>query len=307
MPPAIPIIANATPLTHSVLRMLNNLQYLSTHAPAILFIIIIWLEAIVINNAVSTQKVFGEYNTLAALAYILLMSLINTYVFFTAPFLANIPIILCLSILFRSYNQNTAIFTFDTGFLVGIATLLYLPCAIFLPFVIIAFHMMHLFKWRKWLICFIGFFTPFILSATYFFWNDALASFYQNTIQSLSINQVLQSNTAAVINNTGILAAGVLMLIVIIIAVFQIQFQIARSIIKVKKLLKIVIYAIFFSILINIVTFSASMSALSLLSIPLSIALAFSFFVFNKKRPLLAEMYHILLLFVLFVSQYVLI
>jgi hypothetical protein len=75
--------------------------------------------------------------------------------------------------LYQSYNRSESPeLTYVAGFLIGIASMFYLPFILFFLFLLIAFIIFRNIDWHEWVGSFIGLTTPYIFLSVYYFWFD---------------------------------------------------------------------------------------------------------------------------------------
>ena len=135
-----------------------------------LYVGAVFVQALMLNAAVNSYRLFESPNYVVALAYIVLTALFNEYLYWSAPFLAVFPLLFALDRLMNSYDDNTYAEPFDVGLSVGVASLLYLPAAVLFIFAVISLSMLRAFTWRHWLLCISGSgITDFVTGMYYFY------------------------------------------------------------------------------------------------------------------------------------------
>ncbi|MGE0635242.1 MAG: DUF6427 family protein [Bacteroidia bacterium] len=122
-------------------------------------------------------------NFLTALFGILLLSLFPAFRTLLPQHFSAIFLLLLLDRVFDSYRKDSAFSNcFDAGFFASIASLFYLPSAVFFFLVWAGFVVLRPFNWREWVISFLGFIIPWVIVISYYFWFDRLSDFFEQQI-----------------------------------------------------------------------------------------------------------------------------
>ena len=136
--------------------------------------IFIFINALLINHILKKHKVFPKSTNLPGVLFVLFCSIIPEFIaitpaFFTIPFC-----VFLIDKLFAAHKEKQAFsLTFDAGFLISIAALIFKPFIALIFVAIIALVILRPFIWREWIILFIGFITPLFLFGTgYFLFGD---------------------------------------------------------------------------------------------------------------------------------------
>ncbi len=110
-----------------------------------------------------------------AMVYMVLMSYSPNLLHLHHASISGLMIVIVLYFIFQVYAEEQAFpQVFNSGLLIGVASLFYFPSVYFLFFIWITFIVFSLYKWREWLIVLIGFIVPYIFLFTYYFWFDKL-------------------------------------------------------------------------------------------------------------------------------------
>ena len=130
--------------------------------------ILIFLHAILINRIVIKNRLHAQITLLPGMIYIILANAVPQASFPNMALINMLLILGCLNAVYQSYREpKSAILVFDTGFLVGLATLLYKPSWLFIFIFLIAFIMLRAMKLKHVMQLFIGFVTPTLLMLCY--------------------------------------------------------------------------------------------------------------------------------------------
>lgn len=155
----------------------------------IISILVLYFQAILLNFLVEEHRMVERNQLITAAVYITMMSCTPALVQPSMMLIVNLIIILLLFIIMHIYGKTQPFsLLFDTGFLVGLASLLFFPSLYFIGFVLISLAIFQFFKWREWLIPIIGLITPYLFLVVYFFWFDELAQKYEVFISNFTFH-----------------------------------------------------------------------------------------------------------------------
>jgi hypothetical protein len=124
-----------------------------------------------------------------AMVYMVLMSYSPDLLCLHQVSISGFLIVIVLYFIFQVYTEEEAFpQVFNSGLMIGVASMFYFPSIYFLIFIWITFIIFSLYKWREWLIVLIGFLVPYIFLFTFYFWVDQLEenlSAYENYFSNL--------------------------------------------------------------------------------------------------------------------------
>ena len=105
---------------------------------------IIYLQAISLTTFINNQRMMSRPNYFPGMAYMLITSLFPEWNLFSAPLLVNGILVLVLSRLFKTYNQQAALGTvFNIGLALGIASFIFFPAVTFIIWILLALAVMR--------------------------------------------------------------------------------------------------------------------------------------------------------------------
>ncbi len=134
---------------------------------------IIYLQAISLTSFINNQRMMSKPNYFPGMAYMLITSLFPEWNLFSAPLLVNGILVLVLSRLFKTYNQQAALGTvFNIGLALGIASFIFFPAVTFIIWILLALAVMRPFRLNEWIVCITGVTTPFYFFGVYLFLTD---------------------------------------------------------------------------------------------------------------------------------------
>jgi len=153
----------------------------STFLSKITALLLVIINAFLLNYIINENEVTEKRSFIPALAYIVFMSShvdLQTIhpIHFSTTFL-----LLSLALLLSSYRKDGAFSNvFNAGVLLSLSILFYLPFIVYLPLLWIAIGILRAFNWREWMIAFIGILFPLIYIFSYYFFTDNLIWFIQH-------------------------------------------------------------------------------------------------------------------------------
>jgi hypothetical protein len=143
-------------------------------------LILIYLQAIHLQFILNRHEVLYKESWVPALMYIFLATLLPEFQWFHPMLFINSFLLLALDRIFFLYKNDKPLpLDFDTGFIIGIASLFYLPLLIFILFFGAALILLRPFSWRDWATGIIGVFLPLFFAFCYYFLNDRFMLLYE--------------------------------------------------------------------------------------------------------------------------------
>jgi len=198
-----PSLTNSTPLSDAQMPLFQLLQFItggSTIALNIIGYLLLVLMAFMMVR-LNEKFVFIRHRTdLPAFVFALLATGNIVLNGMNPALLASCILLFTIEQCFHIYHGNINLTrTFNTGFLVGLATLSYLYVGVYIVWIWISLGILGFFKGREILAALSGFLLPLFITFCWYFWNDNLVDLFQtittifNTHQKLefSFNQVI--------------------------------------------------------------------------------------------------------------------
>jgi hypothetical protein len=145
---------------------------------------LLFIQGLRLNLVFNRYDVHPERGYVAALTYLLVGSVSTDLDALSPLLLGNTFIVFALSALLptsREGYDNRRLFR--AGFLIGLGALCYLPLSLFVIVGLFAVVIFAANSFRSSLLLLCGFFFPYALVATFFFYNDALPGFVQFHLQ----------------------------------------------------------------------------------------------------------------------------
>lgn len=264
---------------------------------AIISIVLVFVQSLMINTLVNNVKLFSTGTYVPAIIYALLASLFREFLFPTPVLLATIFVILAIGKAVKLYKQHHCTGQiFDMGFLLGIASLFYMPFLLLILLLFISLLVMRSFNWREWVAGLLGFLSIYFLTATLYFLTDDLNHFVQQHFLSAgAVPVVFQARTGFYV------VAGVSGVIVAIASLtFLMSFL--KNTIHIRKFLTLMGWTALLLGLSAMLGNGFSLNHFVALSVPLSIIVSYLFL--SIRRAQIANVLHLVWLAVVLFFQY---
>ncbi|MBC5994084.1 hypothetical protein [Pontibacter cellulosilyticus] len=171
---------NTAPLSAMVFWLLDLLAGRSFLVYRITAVVLLLLQAILLNSTLNRHNVYASKNYLPALLYLVLGSISFEFNMLTPLLIGNTFIILSLPYIVtlskEGFDYNRL---FVGGFILGLAALSYLPLTMFLIVGAFAVILFASNTFRSFLLMLCGFAFPYVVLMTYYFYNGALSEFLE--------------------------------------------------------------------------------------------------------------------------------
>ena len=294
--PFVPNVEYATPMFKAIISRLKDYPFLLTIISSVLII----SEAVFINYLVRKNEIIDTTTYLPALVYIVLMSLQPEMLSLHPIVLANFFLLFALYKLMQTYKQETAYSeAFDTGLFISMASIFYMPSVIFVFILWIGLIIIRPFIWREWIISIMGFATPWIFVAFYYFWTNSLGELQTDIISNTFFLQEKSSKSISLsLNNY--LQLGILILIAGF-AIGRFLIDLGKSTVRIRNNNFLLVYFSILSVITIFIAPAYTILFLSFLSIPFSIFIS-GYFLLAKKQWI-AEILFLLLIISVFINQ----
>lgn len=113
-------------------------------------ILLIFSQAVIINNISIKNRLASETSLFAGVAYILLVSVTTPLMILEPIHFANLFLLMAISNAFDTYKNTDAIGNiFATGFFISMAAIFHPPFIVFVFWGFIALIILHSFKWKE--------------------------------------------------------------------------------------------------------------------------------------------------------------
>lgn len=152
-----------------IIKFFNQKYYLS----ALIAYLLLFIEAILINNLCYNHKLINKASLLPGLLFIIFSSYHPSTLFINSALISSLFVILTIEGLFSIYGEEQKYAkVFNIGFYASIAGLLYKPALLLIVFIFISLVVFKIFNFRVWVIYITGFIIPLLFSFTYYFYTE---------------------------------------------------------------------------------------------------------------------------------------
>ena len=168
------------PLAALVYKSIDLIFGRSLFAHHMLSTLLIIVQAGIFNNLLLKNKAYEENGYLPAFLYVIVLVAVPDFMSLSPPLLSLTFILLAMrNVLRRIDNLITDELFLNSGFFIGVATMLYLPSIVFFLVFLFSLILFSTAVARRLLLYSFGFMLVFSLCALYFYWYDSLDSFLQ--------------------------------------------------------------------------------------------------------------------------------
>lgn len=164
-------VINPAPFYKLLLRLIQAQPFVSW----IIAYLFLYLQALMINQILTSQGILDKYSFIASLLYVMLMSSDLGLLFLHPVLFSNFFLLIALQKILKAYNEDeTMLEVFNVGVLIALAGLFHYQAWLFLLALIISLFIFYLISMRSFLAAMIGFFIPFMFYAVVLFLWDKL-------------------------------------------------------------------------------------------------------------------------------------
>jgi hypothetical protein len=189
---------------------------------------LLYMQAMMLNYLVNAYRMIARPTYLAAMAYLVVTSLLPEWNYLSSPLLANTFIIWMFILLFRLYNAaNARPQVYNIGLIAGISSYIFFPSTAFVVCVLLGLLILKPFRVNEIALFILGWLTLYYFHAVYLFLNDQLSiiNFFPHV-----------SFKVPVIKSSIPLAAGTLLLAIpFLIGGYYVQTHLRKMLIQVRK------------------------------------------------------------------------
>lgn len=144
---------------------------------------LISLEAIYLNLLLNRHEVLYKNSYLPSLCFVLAISASSVLLEIHPVHFVNLIFLRVFDKIFSLFkNESPMRALFDSGFLLAIAALIYLPALPVYLLLLLAVSLLRPFSWKEWLVMLIAFGLPYFFISVYFFWEQGLIEFWKSYI-----------------------------------------------------------------------------------------------------------------------------
>ena len=262
---------------------------------SIFSIIILFIEAVLINRMVTKNRFTRDMSLLPGMFFILLSSLSPETQRFSPFFIGVFFVILSFNELFKTYKKYySERLLYNSGLYMSIAVLFYFDFFILFIILILGFISIRAFKIREFLQLFTGVLTVVYLYVFAIFMMDKKIIF--PTIKIHSVSQYYTQNIPLIIIYS-------VMIFLVLYSIFTYRKFIIKKSIQSQKKINILFWLLLFTIGISvIINPHYLLNYLIVIAFPLSI---FTAMIFQRiKNNLIAEIVNLIIIFAMFIYHF---
>ncbi len=264
---------------------------------AIAAAVLVFLQALIINNLADEFRLLGERNWLPGMFYALVAASLPDFLWLTAPLVAATFIPMALRRIFRAYKvPNATALVFDAAFWTAVASLFYPPAVFLLLAAFVGVNIMRSFSVREQVVFLTGVMTPGFLTWLAFFWFDRGSTFLAVQFDNLFGFYHFSPDITLIR-----ILKGVFVLVLLAIVALNYGAYFRRKLIQAQKCISVLYWFLVVAGAAILLQNDPLPAHLALLMPVIGIFLAMSFA--DIKNRFIAEIFHFALLgFVLFIQ-----
>lgn len=275
-------------------QFLSNLFGANIYFQLALVLLISIFSALVVNQLATDFEFSGRFSSLGIFFYVLLSSSIPAFLSFNPIILANIFILFLLKSIFQLPTSGAPIpVVFNSGLLIGIASLFFPPLAILLLFLWAAIFIHRLSDWRNIAASMVGVILPYLFMFTWYLWAGSVVkisiNLYEEYFVIPEINSVVFSFNFLIF---------IFLFLIITVSAFKILSHLREKNIHLRRNLMISILYLLFTIALSFFYYKIIETTL-LVAIPAALILTTTTFLSKRLKFLNLTIYILLGLIIL--------
>jgi hypothetical protein len=237
--------------------------------------VLMYAQAILLNNLANTQKLFTKPNYLTGMSYLLMTSLFTDWQILSSPLIISTIGIWVMAKMIGLYNaQHVKTTLFNIGLVIGIGTFFYFPSAAFIVLLLFGLATIRPFKITEWLIAFLGAITPYYFLIAFVFVTDKWQGYKFPGV----------AFTAPVFAKSNLVYVGIAVILVTVLFGFVfVQQNFRRQLIQSRKSWGLIFLYIPIAGSIPFINATNTFSYWVLCAVPFSVLMAAYFFYMQNK------------------------
>lgn len=162
------------------LTLCENTQLCGGSTAQFISIMLVFIQALILNAITAQLRLYGEFNQFAGVAYVLLACLYPEFLLFSPILLGNTFFVFALfSVVHIHLQASSADWVFNTGFWIGLASLCYPPFLFLGIWAILGLSFLQRRKFRERIMLLLGAATPYIMVGSLYFYFDQWPFFFE--------------------------------------------------------------------------------------------------------------------------------
>ena len=251
-------------------------------------------------NHLNTKYIFiAERTYLPSIIYITIVCIHINFKNLYPAIPATLFLLISIDRLFDSYKEEKLTYNvFDSGMLIGIASLFYFNMIFFIVFFWAALIIVRQFYWREWIYILMGISIPYLLLFSFYYMTNRS---FEDIFQAINDNFLVHHKV--LLNKIQYIAGGYILLLLLLASQYIIRIFPSKKILA-RKSFNLFLVAFLVSMAIYLFIPSASNEMIFITTIPVSFLISQYFIRPRKLRWL--EIIFDLLIIVLILSQVIL-
>ena len=180
----LPYKTNSIPALSNLLSLLDDNKLFKVS----LSVILIFIQALLLNNLIIRHKLSRALSTIPAAVFVLFSSFVIEDYHFHPVLIANVFCLLSINSLFKIYKKHLPIVTiFNSGFWMAVASIIYQPYIVYFIVLLIGLYSMRNLDLRESLQMFLGLLAPMGLIVVWAFYHGQLHTILLSVIDNFSV------------------------------------------------------------------------------------------------------------------------
>ena len=274
---------------------LINLSQRFEYFSSFCVLLLLFVQAILINMIAIKQKLFTKTNYLPGMCFLLFASIFISRIKMSDALIVNTILIWILSKLCVLQNAVKAkTLLFNIGFIFGIATLTFQPAIFFIILLFFALLLTRPFRLTEWIILVIGTITPYyFLESWLFLTGKKIASWIPK----------IHIDFPVVMMSKWQLLTAVFVLLVLFYSMYLIHFNMRKLLVQSRNSWTILIFYFFTSIFVSFFASSANFTDWVFLLTPVAVISAATFLYIDQKW-IIVTLHWLLVIMSFFIGYY---
>jgi hypothetical protein len=265
---------------------------------SIALICLIIIQGLILNQIAVNHRLSKESTLMTALVYVIFTSLISYNNVLCGAIIANTFVILALKEILKYYKENNATpFIFNTGFFISIAGSFYNPYLLMVFLGLFGLLILRSFRLKEILQYLAGYFSFIILLVTFRYW------FGYKPLDILNVKNIFFRLPNLDLNQPVLLYVGILvMLLMLIYTLLSYGSVTGKKAVQVQKKIDIMYWFLLLNGICFIIFTTYGFTHLVTLAVPISVIIGIT--LSDSKAKVLPELIHIILIAIIFMSQF---
>lgn len=246
-----------------------NSQIVDATIFSVISAFLILVNAVGLNILFNINEFFDKNTYIVSLLYVVTMSFYHSFYSLNGSLIAHSFLILMLYQFFKlKQNVDGRAQVFNGALFAGVAATFFPPLLISLPFIFVMILIIRPFYLREMLLSIFGFITPVIFAVVYVWTSNTRIDW-----------MILDDKTNFQLQ-TDFIVSMVVFAVLLTLSVFSLSARLQKSSIRLKKQIQIIWVLIVLSVFLGVIDFLffKQIERFSVLMIPLSILLSYSFY-----------------------------